>query len=187
MSKKKFNCFDCQDLPVCTFLAFDLSSSPMEFSLKKAGIFFLFTLAILFVLWAQEEDLIDIDASINPQRLSKGQAGKIVLKFTTEKDVTINPQPSFTIELSPSDDLVFSKNFFTASDLEIEILKEDGKEYLDLTKQIEIPFAVSEEAVRGLHTLEGKVKYFAYSKEEKWCLKTTTQFSTSFYTRDAKR
>ena len=159
----------------------------MEFDLRKAGIIFFLFLAVLLSLQAQQEELIDIEASISPQRLSKGQAGKIVLKFTIKKGITINPQPSFTVELSPSDDLVFSKNFFTASDLEIEILKEDGKEYLDLTKQIEIPFSVSEEAVRGLHTLEGKVKYFAYSGEEKWCLKTTTQFSTSFYTRDNNR
>lgn len=134
-------------------------------------------------LGSQEEDLIKIDATINPGRLSRGNEGKVVLKFRVKEGITINPQPSLTIELSPSEELVFSKNFFTASDLEIEILEEEGKEYLVFTKQIEISFRVSDEAEKGLHSLEGKVKYFAFSKTENWCLKTTTLFTASFYTR----
>lgn len=134
-------------------------------------------------LGSQEEDLIKIDAMINPGRLSRGNEGKVVLKFRVKEGITINPQPSLTIELSPSEELVFSKNFFTASDLEIEILEEEGKEYLVFTKQIEISFTVSDEAEKGLHSLEGKVKYFAFSKTENWCLKTTTFFTASFYTR----
>ncbi len=143
----------------------------------------LFLFMVFSYLGSQEEDLIKIDATINPGRLSRGNEGKVVLKFRVKEGITINPQPSLTIELSPSEELVFSKNFFTASDLEIEILEEEGKEYLVFTKQIEISFTVSDEAEKGLHSLEGKVKYFAFSKTENWCLKTTTLFSASFYTR----
>lgn len=154
-----------------------------EFELRKPIVYALIVIIFFPFLLAQDGDLLDIEASISPSRLSKGQAGKVVLKFTAKKDVRISPQPSFTIEMSPSVELVFSKNFFTSSDLEMEILEEDGKAYLDLTDQIEIPFAVHSEAVRGLHTLEGKVKYFARSKTEHWCLKTTRKFSASFYSR----
>lgn len=150
---------------------------------RKYVLTFLLVLMVFSYLGSQEEDLIKIDASINPRRLSKGNEGNVVIKFIVKEGITINPQPSFTIELSPSEELVFAKNFFTASDLEVEILEDEGKEYLVLTKQIEITFIVSDDAVRGMHSLEGKVKYFAFSKSENWCLKTTTLFSASFYTR----
>ena len=143
----------------------------------------LFLLLAFSYLGSQEEELIKIDATIVPIRLSKGDEGKIVLRFRVKEGITINPQPALTIELSPSEDLVFSKNFFTQSDFEIEIQEEDGKEYLVLTKQIEISFTVSDEAVKGTHSLEGKVKYFAFSKAENWCLKTTSLFTASYYTR----
>lgn len=151
--------------------------------MKKSLVAVLFLFMVFSYLGSQEEDLIKIDAMINPGRLSRGNEGKVVLKFRVKEGITINPQPSLTIELSPSEELVFSKNFFTASDLEIEILEEEGKEYLVFTKQIEISFTVSDEAEKGLHSLEGKVKYFAFSKTENWCLKTTTFFTASFYTR----
>ncbi len=154
-----------------------------EVELRKYVLTFLLVMMVFSYLGSQEEDLIMIDASINPRRLSKGNEGSVVLKFIVKKGITINPKPSFTIELSSSEELVFPKNFFTASDLEVEILEDEGKEYLVLTKKIEIPFTVSDEAVRGMHSLEGKVKYFAFSKAENWCLKTTTLFSASFYTR----
>ncbi|MCJ7582343.1 MAG: hypothetical protein MUP98_17650 [Candidatus Aminicenantes bacterium] len=151
--------------------------------MKKPGVAVLFLFLAFSCLGGQEEDLIKIDATINPGRLSKGNEGKVVLKFRVKEGITINPQPSLTIELSPSEELVFSKKFFTASDLDLEILEEEGKKYLVLTKQIEISFRVSNEAKKGMHSLEGKVKYFAFSKAENWCLKTTSLFSASFYTR----
>ena len=73
-------------------------------------------------------------------------------------------------------------SFFTASDLEIEILNEDDNEYLNLNNPVEIPFTVNLDSKSGMHELEGKVKYFAYSKEEKWCLKSSSKFSVSFRT-----
>lgn len=152
-------------------------------ALTKFFAAFFCVMLVLPPLISQEEGPIQIDASINPRRLSKGNDGSVVLRFHVQKGITINPQPSFIIELSPSEELVFSKNFFTAADLAIEILKEEGKESLALTKEVEIPFKVGAAAERGTHTLEGKVKYFAFSQEGNWCLKTTCLFSASFYTR----
>ncbi len=155
----------------------------MEDDLRKSvkAVFFVFL--IFSFLGSQEEDLIKINATINPSRLSKGNEGNGALRFRVKEGITINPQPPLTIELSPSEELVFSKDFFTASDLEIEILEEEGREYLVFNKKIEIPFLVSDEAEKGVHSLEGKVKYFAFSKAENWCLKTTSLFTASFYTR----
>jgi len=153
--------------------------------LRRGVVFFCLVLLVSPLLPAQDDDILKIEASISPGRLSRGQEGKVILRFFTQEGITINPQPSLTIEFSPSDELVFPKNFFAASDLEIEILEENGKKYLDLSKQIEIPFTVSGESVRGTHNLEGKIKYFALSKKGNWCLKTTSDFSASYYVRSS--
>lgn len=150
----------------------------------KRNIFLLFLIFFFFLFLNAEEDLLKIEASISPQRLSKGQEGKVVLKLTLEKGIAINALPSFIIELNPSNELVFPKNFFNASDLDIEIIDKNGDEHLDLEEPLEIPFTVSLEAKSGRHNLEGKIKYFASSKGEGWCLKSTSKFSASFYTRN---
>jgi hypothetical protein len=137
----------------------------------------------LGVLAQEEEDCLKVNASVRPRYLSRGQEGKVVLKITLAEGITINPQPSFIIECDPSYELIFPKNFFTASDLEIEIKEEAGEEYLNLEEPIEIPFTVSMEAKRGNHSIKGRIKYFAFSQQEEWCLKSTAKFTTSFYTR----
>jgi hypothetical protein len=150
--------------------------------LRKAGI--LSILCCTFFLYAVEEGKpLKIRSSIVPQRLSRSQEGKVVLRISIKKGITVSPQPSFTIEFSPCEALIFPKNFFTASDLGIEILEEKGHQYLNLKKPIEIPFTVSNVAKRGRHTLQGKIKYFAYSSKENWCLKVSSKFSASFSVR----
>ncbi|MFQ6037188.1 MAG: hypothetical protein ACE5LV_01080 [Candidatus Aminicenantales bacterium] len=134
----------------------------------------------------QDGECLKVEASVRPRWLSRGQEGKILLKIRLDKGVVINAQPSFIIECSPSRELVFPKNFFTASDLEVEIVQEEGMEYLDLSKPIEIPFTVNLEAKRGNHTFEGKIKYFAFSKKENWCLKSSARFRATFYTRSTR-
>lgn len=144
--------------------------------------------AIFFFIFcfadAQDVDFLKINASVSPNRLSRGQEGKVVIEFVLDEGITVNAQPSFTIEIEPSEELVFPKNFFNASDLRIEICEDGEDEYLNLKKPIEIPFTVSLDAKQGRHPLEGKVKYFACSKEEAWCLKSTAKFSVSYFIRN---
>jgi len=148
----------------------------------------IFVIVIIFAvslsLSAEENDLLKIEVSMNPERLSRGQEGKLILKFTVEEGINISPHPFFTIELNPSKELIFPKNFFSASDMDIGILKKNGEEYLNINDPVEIPFAVNLEAERGNHIIEGKVKYFACCKKEGWCLKNISKFSASFYTRN---
>lgn len=141
-------------------------------------IFGLFLFAV-----AEEEDLLKIEASSSPKRLSRSQKGTIVLKLTVEEGIFINPEPSFIIEFSPCEELIIPKSLSTDSGLEIDILEENGEDYLGLREAIEIPFTVRLMAKQGSHLLEGKIKYFACSKEEGWCLKYTSKFSAAFYIR----
>jgi hypothetical protein len=150
--------------------------------MKRFILLFFASVLLLGFVSSEAEDLLKVNVSINPRRLRRGEEGKVVLKFSVEEGIKVSSQPSFTIDLEPSDELVFPKNFFSASDLEIEIKEEDGKEYLELERPLEIPFSVNMDAKRGNHTIRGKVKYFACSQEEGWCLKYTAKFSSAFYT-----
>ena len=155
--------------------------------MRKAVCGFVFIALVCVWSSAQKEaDCLKVDATINPRWLSRGQEGKVVLKIKLSEGITINPHPAFIIECNPSNELIFPKNFFTASDLEIEIKDEEGEEYLNLEKPIEIPFTVRLEAARGNHSFAGKIKYFAFSKQDGWCLKSAAKFSASFYTRSTR-
>jgi len=150
--------------------------------MKKLFFLTIAIFALFQVPSALEYELLQIKASLSPRRLSRGQEGEIVLKFTVAESIVINSLPNFIIELDPLEELVFPKDFFSASDLEIKVIEENGKEFLDLTEPVNIPFTVKLSAKRGNHTVTGKIKYFACSKEEGWCLKDKTTFSASFYT-----
>jgi hypothetical protein len=134
-------------------------------ALRKLAIFFFFIFCFTFLPFAEEDDTLKIEASVNPKNLSRGQEGKVILKLTLVEGLTINAQPSFTVE---------------DSDMEMEILEEMGEEHLSLKDPIEIPFTVSPDAAGRRQRLEGKINYFVCSKEEGWCLKASSKFSVSF-------
>ena len=149
---------------------------------KQAVLFLILMVFAVQGIFPEKYDVLGVKADVSPLRLSRGQEGKIKLTFMLKEDIIISSQPSFIIEIDYSEGLVFSKDFFTASDLEIEVVEKDGKEYLDLSQPVEIPFTVSMESERGNHSLAGKVKFFACNPEEDWCLKDKTPFSARYYT-----
>ena len=129
------------------------------------------------------EGPVKVECRIVPLRLSRGEEGRVVLTISVRAGVMINAQPPFIIEFSPCEELVFPKNFYTASDLGLEILEENGRERLSLKKPVEIPFTVNLKAKRDVHVLEGRLRYFVTSVKDGWCLKTSTKFSARFSTR----
>lgn len=151
--------------------------------MKTKVFIWILTGSLFSVASAPEDDVLRVEASVVPKTLSRSQEGKIVLRFHLQGKLTISPQPFFIVELNPRDELVLSKNIFTADDLKIETVVGDGEESLNIKEPVEIPFIVRLEAASGAHRLEGKVKYFACSKEEGWCLKSASKFSASFSTR----
>jgi hypothetical protein len=145
---------------------------------------FVFLLLGLAAVWegADENSLLQVQASVLPRRLARGQEGRIELRFTLREGITISPVPHFTIELNSSAELAFPKDFFTNSDLEMEIIEEEGRQYLNVSETVSIPFTVKSEARRGSHRIQGRIRYFGCFLDEGWCLKDTTTFSASFYT-----
>lgn len=147
-------------------------------------VFPLLIMAVGLILSAQSRDgIVKVEAGVHPLRLVRGEEGKIVLKIAVKKGIVISPQPSFIIEFEPNDTLVFPKPFYTASDLNVDILDDQGREGLSFKKPVEIPFTVAPKAPRGVHRLQGKVKFYALSKGEGWCLKSTARFWATYSTR----
>ncbi len=154
----------------------------MNRRLRKAACVLGILLFFPFLCAPQEDELLKVESSINPRQLSRGQEGKIILKLSIKEGIIISPLPDFIIEFSPQEDIVFPKNFFTASDLNLGVLEDGGESALDLSKPVEIPFTISLQAKRGSHILDGRIKYFARSRDEDWCLKSNAKFSASFST-----
>jgi hypothetical protein len=142
------------------------------------------SLMLLGLLNAQE-DFLKVEASIVPRKLSRGEEGAVILKLSLQEGIVVSPKPDFTIEFKPCPELVFPKNFYTATDLGIETEEQGGEEALDLREAIRVPFTVSEKADKGSHILEGRIKYFARSQDGEWCVKTTAKFFVPFFTRSA--
>ena len=120
-----------------------------------------------------------------PRRLSRGDEGSVVLKLAVEKGITVSPHPEFIVEFKPSDELIFPKNFFTASDLGVITLEKDGEQYLSFDKPLKIPLTVSPKARSGSYILAGRIKYCARSAAEGWCVKNTAKFYVAYATRAA--
>ena len=142
-----------------------------------------FLFVVLVILLCAQVDFLKIEASIVPRKLSRGEEGAVLLKLSLQEGITVSPQPDFIIEFKPCAEIIFPKNFYTATDLEVETVVREGEEFLGLEKAIRIPFTVSPEAKKGSHILEGRVKYFARSKAEGWCARNTAKFFVPFSTR----
>jgi hypothetical protein len=138
---------------------------------------------VLVSLFSAQEDFLKIEASIVPRKLLWGEEGAVFLKLSLREGLSVSPQPDFIIEFKPCAEIIFPKNFYNATDLEIETVVRGEEEALDLSRAIRIPFTVSPAAKKGSHILEGRVKYFARSREEGWCVKNTAKFFVTFSTR----
>jgi hypothetical protein len=148
-----------------------------------AAALFMALFAVVAAGPAGGDDLLRVEVTMRPKSLSRGEEGRVVLRVMPRPGITLSPHPAFTIEFNSCPELMFPKGFYTNSDLAIEVVEEAGERFLNMSKPIEIPFTVNPAAKRGSHILEGKIRYFACSREEDWCLKNTVRFSVSFFTR----
>lgn len=140
------------------------------------------TLACVPSLRGQADDLLRLEASVEPRRLSRGAEGKVILRITVPKGVIISPEPAFLITFDPLPDVVFPKTFFTASDLGLEVIEDEGGTRLNAAPPVAVPFSVNPDARRGSHILAGRIKFVARNPAEGWCLKSSAKFSAPFVT-----
>lgn len=126
------------------------------------------------------QDYLNITADVIPKRIKQGEEGVLTLKITPVNDIRISSHPKFMIKLNPSDNLIFSKLFFTASELNVETTAEDNTVYLNLEKKNEITFKVSDSALIGQINISGEVIFTAVFKDN-WSLKTHQPFNVGFF------
>ena len=138
-------------------------------------------------LRCQGDNLLKLEASVEPRRLSRGEAGKVILKLTVPAGIIISPEPAFLITFEPLPDVVFPKTFFTASDLGLEVIEDGAGIRLNVARPVAVPFSVDLEARRGSHILAGRIKFVARSQAGGWCLKSSAKFSAPFVTRSTVR
>ncbi len=157
-------------------------------SVMKACLFPLFALALVLAalgVGEAQDELLRVEASVVPRRLARGEEGAVVLKLGVEAGIMVSPHPEFIVEFKPCEELVFPKNFFTATDLGVETLEKEGQQYLSFDKPLRIPLTVSARAKKGSYILEGRIKYCARSTAEGWCVKETAKFFVAYSTKPA--
>jgi hypothetical protein len=159
----------------------------MDSTMKARCLMLLAVAAMLFAPPPGEgqDELLRVEASVVPRRLSRGEEGSVVLKLGVEAGITVSPHPEFIVEFKPCEELIFPKNFFTATDLGVGTLEEDGQQNLSFDKPLKIPLTVSPKAKKGSYILEGRIKYCARSAAEGWCVKNTAKFYAAYSTRSA--
>jgi hypothetical protein len=128
---------------------------------------------------------VRVEAGVTPLRLMRGQEGKVQLKVVVPRDLLVSPHPSFTIEFDPSPAVVFPKPFFTATDLNAEVVTVGDRPALGFQKPLEIPFTVAAKAPRGVLAIEGRIRFYAISLSQGWCRKSSSRFRATFSTRTA--
>ncbi|MCK5057030.1 MAG: hypothetical protein KAT34_10265 [Candidatus Aminicenantes bacterium] len=126
------------------------------------------------------EDYLNITAEVIPRRIKQGEEGVLTLKITPINDIRISSHPKFMIRLNPNDNLIFSKLFFTASELNVETTAENNMVYLNLEKKNEITFKVRESALIGQINISGGVIFTAVFKDN-WSMKTHQSFNVGFF------
>ena len=148
--------------------------------MQKRFVALLSLIFCLFFLLSAQDNYIKIDAKVNPKRIGHGYEGVLKIKITPKNGIKISSNPELEIKLNENNNLSFSKNFFTASELAYPTKLEDGSVFLSLEKEIEIPFKVKENShFLGRLIIRGEVIFTAVFKD-KWSLKTYKKFYADF-------
>lgn len=129
-----------------------------------------------------QDDYLKITTSIKPEIIGQGMEGVLKVKIQPRDGIRISAAPEFVIKLEENSNLTFSKYFFTASELDFETEQENENVYLDLEKEISIPFKVNDNSLIGKQQISGEIQFTAVFKDH-WSLKTFQKFSTSFRSR----
>lgn len=148
---------------------------------KKNCLILLFFLIFNCFLLTQE-DYITINTSINPKKIKQGKEGILKIKITPKTGIKISSHPELMIKLNGNNNLRFSKIFFTASELDFETKQGNNTVFLDLEKEISIPFKVNENSLMGSLKISGEVVFTAVFKDN-WSLKTFQKFNAAFISR----
>jgi len=142
------------------------------------GLILLFT--VILVNAPSQEEYLRINANVEPRSIKQGEEGTLKIKIIPGSSLKISSHPEFMIKLDKSNNISFPKLFFTASELDLPTSQENEAVFLDLEKEVIIPFKVNEDSLLGQHKISGEVVFTAVFKKDNWCLKTYQKFTADF-------
>lgn len=154
--------------------------------MQNRSFILLICLIMIPLLSFPEEDFLKIDTIVSPASIPQGEGGLLKLKITPRSDIKISSHLRFMIKLDDNANLSFSKIFFTASELDLASKQENDTVFLELEKEISIPFKVNENSLIGKHKIHGEVIYTAVFKDN-WSLKTYKKFDADFISQRSRK
>jgi hypothetical protein len=144
--------------------------------MKKYGCLTLtFILFIAICAHPDEVDFLKISTKVAPPKIRQGREAVILLQIKPKDGIRISSYPDFIIKINNNNNLSFSKSFYVASELDLQIKKENEMAFLDLEKDILLPFKVNDDALIGKTQIEGEIVFTAIFKDN-WSLKTYQKF-----------
>jgi hypothetical protein len=146
--------------------------------MARCAIRFFLLLVVLFPVAAQEE-FLRIESAITPTILAQGEEGVLRIRIIPRWDIKISSYPEFMIRLEENDNLSFAKMFFVGSELNFQSRQANNVFFLDVEKDVEIPFRVRENALLGKYAVNGEIIFTALFQDS-WFIKTFQKFSTAF-------
>lgn len=148
--------------------------------MRRIVIFIIVILNIfIYTNQSSQEDYLKIVTNVTPERVQQGEEGILKIKITPKDHIRISSHPEFIIKLDQTNTLIFPKIFFTSSELDFQTKQEQETVYLELNKEVEIPFKLSETSLIGKHTINGEIIFTAVFKDN-WSLKTYQKFTAGF-------
>ncbi|MCP5103490.1 MAG: hypothetical protein GY950_08935 [bacterium] len=143
-------------------------------------IYFVLTCLLFLTITARlaytQEEYLKIDPSVNPVSIRQGEEGVLKIKITPKAGIKISSL-GFMIRLDNNANISFPKVFFTSSELDLVTKQVNEDVYLELEKEIPIPFKVNENSLIGKYKIRGEVVFTAVFKDN-WSLKTYQKFYT---------
>ena len=129
-----------------------------------------------------QDELLKIECSVTPRQILQGEEGQLKMKIVVRDGVRISANPEFLIRLNENESLSFAKIFFAGSELNLPTTQDKDGVFLDPSKEIEVPFTLSEDALLGNLTVSGEI-VFTMLFPDNWSVKATQKFSAGFVSR----
>ncbi len=122
-----------------------------------------------------------LTALAKPNYLRKGEAGKVVISIELSKRAYIKPAPPLIIKCLPVEGVIFPKEIFKSSEMNLPILQKKELSYIDIKEGIEIPFTIEEKAKSGKRELSFELKFLICSESKGICAKAVETVNVEIF------
>lgn len=105
-----------------------------------------------------------LSAVAKPYYLKRGESGKVIISLEPSKRNYIKPSPPLIVKCIPVEGVIFPKEIFKSSEMNLPILQKEEMSYIETKEGIEIPFTVDEKSKAGKKELSFELKFLICSE-----------------------